>query len=212
MKLEHGAEGTYRESFLFMLQYRYERGKMKALYRKYRPTKLSDVVGQSQVTDVLERAINDGKISHAYLFIGTRGTGKTSVARIFAHAVNNFNYTLEDHGAYITLALPNNNTPLNDLLKDIDEEVVRLQTDLISEAEYTKLQNQFENSYISANSKMIGVAENLANGYSFHDKNTNEINEQLDQIKTITREEIREVARKYLNKNQRVVLYYLPKK
>ncbi|MBR2709729.1 DNA polymerase III subunit gamma/tau [Candidatus Saccharibacteria bacterium] len=69
---------------------------MKALYRKYRPTKLSDVVGQSQVTDVLERAINDGKISHAYLFIGPRGTGKTSVARIFAHAVNNFNYTLED--------------------------------------------------------------------------------------------------------------------
>jgi len=123
-----------------------------------------------------------------------------------------FNYTLEDYGAYITLALPNNNTPLGDLLKDIDEEVVRLQTDLISEAEYTKLQNQFENSYISANSKMIGVAENLANGYSFYDKNTNEINEQLDQIKTITREEIREVARKYLNKNQRVVLYYLPKK
>ncbi len=123
-----------------------------------------------------------------------------------------FNYTLEDYGAYITLALPNNNTPLNDLLKDIDEEVVRLQTDLISEAEYTKLQNQFENSYISANSRMIGVAENLANGYSFYDKNTNEINEQLDQIKTVTREEIREVARKYLNKNQRVVLYYLPKK
>ncbi|MBG6235228.1 putative Zn-dependent peptidase [Pedobacter sp. CAN_A7] len=123
-----------------------------------------------------------------------------------------FNYTLEDYGAYITLALPNNNTPLNDLLKDIDEEVVRLQTDLISEAEYTKLQNQFENSYISANSRMIGVAENLANGYSFHEKNTNEINEQLKQIKTITREEIRDVARKYLNKNQRVVLYYLPKK
>jgi zinc protease len=123
-----------------------------------------------------------------------------------------FNYTLEDYGAYITLALPNNNTPLNDLLKDIDEEVARLQTDLISEAEYTKLQNQFENSYISANSRMIGVAENLANGYSFHGKNTNEINEQLNQIKTITREEIREVARKYLNKNQRVVLYYLPKK
>jgi zinc protease len=123
-----------------------------------------------------------------------------------------FNYTLEDYGAYITLALPNNNTPLQDLLKDIDEEVVRLQTDLISEAEYTKLQNQFENTYISANSKMIGVAENLANGYSFYNKNTNEINEELDQVKTITREEIREVARKYLNKNQRVVLYYLPKK
>lgn len=123
-----------------------------------------------------------------------------------------FNYSLEDYGAYITLALPNNKTPLNDLLKDIDTEVVRLQTDLISESEFRKLQNQFENSYISANSKMLGVAENLASGYTFQNKNTNDINEELDKVKSITREEIREVARKYLNKNQRVVLYYLPKK
>jgi zinc protease len=123
-----------------------------------------------------------------------------------------FNYTLEDYGAYITLALPNNNTPLNDLLKDIDAEVARLQTDLISESEYTKLQNQFENSYISINSTMLGVAENLANGYTFQNKNTDDINEELNVIRSITREEIREVARKYLIKNQRVVLYYLPKK
>ncbi|HEY0177050.1 MAG TPA: pitrilysin family protein [Pedobacter sp.] len=123
-----------------------------------------------------------------------------------------FNYTLEDYGAYITLALPNNNTPLNDLLKDIDAEVLRLQTDLISEAEYKKLQNQFENGYVSANSKMIGLAENLSNGYTFHHKNTNDLNEELAEVKSITREEIREVAKKYLVKDQRVVLYYLPKK
>lgn len=123
-----------------------------------------------------------------------------------------FNYTLEDHGAYITLALPNNNTPLNDLLTDIDLEVLRLQTDLISESEFKKLQNQFENNYVGANTKMIGIAENLANGYSFHNKNTNELNEQLTQVRSITREEIRDVAKKYLNKDQRVVLYYLPKK
>jgi predicted Zn-dependent peptidase len=123
-----------------------------------------------------------------------------------------FNYSLEDYGAYITLALPNKNTPLNDLLKDIDDEVARLQTDLISESEYKKLQNQFENSYVSANSKMLGVAENLSNGYTFHHKDANDINKQLEVIRSITREEIREVAKKYLNKNQRVVLYYLPKK
>lgn len=123
-----------------------------------------------------------------------------------------FNYSLEDYGAYITLALPNNNTPLNDLLKDIDAEVLRLQTDLISESDYKKLQNKFENEYVSANSKMLGVAENLADGYTFHDKNTNEINKELDIIKSISREEIKTVAKKYLNKNQRVVLYYLPKK
>ncbi|MBB4110115.1 M16 family metallopeptidase [Pedobacter zeae] len=123
-----------------------------------------------------------------------------------------FNYSLEDYGAYITLALPNKNTPLNDLLKDIDEEVLRLQTDLISESDYKKVQNKFENNYVSANSKMLGVAENLADGYTFHDKDTNDINEELEVIRSITREEIRDVAKKYLNKNQRVVLYYLPKK
>jgi len=59
---------------------------------------------------------------------------------------------------------------------------------------------------------MLGVAENLASGYTFHNKNTNDINEELDVIKSITPEEIRAVAKKYLNKDQRVVLYYLPKK
>jgi len=123
-----------------------------------------------------------------------------------------FNYTLEDHGVYITLALPNNNTPLNDLLQDIDVEVARLKTELITKQEFEKLQNQFENSYVTANSKMIGLAENLANGYTFQNKNSNAINEELKEIKSITPEEIRSVANKYLNKNERIVLYYLPKK
>ena len=58
-----------------------------ALYRKYRPQKWSDVLGQEHITSVLEGSIKTGRISHAYLFSGTRGTGKTSVARIFANAV-----------------------------------------------------------------------------------------------------------------------------
>lgn len=69
----------------------------KVLYRKYRPTKLTDVVGQPQVTDALTNSLQQGKIGHAYLFIGPRGTGKTSVARIFAHAVNDFDYEVEDN-------------------------------------------------------------------------------------------------------------------
>lgn len=68
----------------------------KALYRKYRPTKLVDVVGQESVTSALQNALDSQKISHAYLFTGPRGTGKTSIARIFAHAVNGFDYQLED--------------------------------------------------------------------------------------------------------------------
>ena len=69
---------------------------MKALYRRYRPKTLGEVVGQKQITDVLERSIKEGKVAHAYLFIGPRGTGKTSVARILAHEVNDFPYELED--------------------------------------------------------------------------------------------------------------------
>lgn len=69
---------------------------VKALYRKYRPTSLDDIVGQEQITTPLKNSLKQGKISHAYLFIGPRGTGKTSVARIFAHAINNFDYQLED--------------------------------------------------------------------------------------------------------------------
>jgi len=69
---------------------------MKALYRKYRPTKIADVIGQEQVTKPLENALKSGKISHSYLFTGPRGCGKTSVARIFAHEVNDFPYEVED--------------------------------------------------------------------------------------------------------------------
>lgn len=69
---------------------------MKSLYRRYRPTSLDDVVGQEQVTSPLANSLREGKIGHAYLFIGPRGTGKTSVARIFAHEVNSFPYTIED--------------------------------------------------------------------------------------------------------------------
>lgn len=69
---------------------------MKNLYRRYRPIKLEDVIGQPQVTEPLIKSLEQKKTSHAYLFIGPRGTGKTSVARIFAHEVNGFKYELED--------------------------------------------------------------------------------------------------------------------
>ena len=125
--------------------------------------------------------------------------------------VGSFSYALEDYGAYITYALPNNDTPLDTLLKDMDDEIVKLQNELISEAEFTKLQNQFENDFIGKNSKMLGVAENLADGYTFFN-NTNNINTELDEIRKITRQDIQDVVKKYLNKNQRVVLQYLPRK
>ncbi len=123
--------------------------------------------------------------------------------------VGAFYFGLEDYGSYITYALPNNNTPLNDLLHDMDEEVKKVQDSLISETDYQKIINKFENDFVDANSRKLGIAGNLSEGYAFFN-NTNHINEELNEYKKITREEIREVARKYLNNNQRVVLYYLP--
>lgn len=58
-----------------------------ALYRKYRPTKFKEVLGQDHVVNILESSVATNKVSHAYLFVGTRGTGKTSVARIFASSI-----------------------------------------------------------------------------------------------------------------------------
>ena len=59
-----------------------------ALYRKWRPASFQDVKGQEHIVQTLKNQIESRRIGHAYLFCGTRGTGKTSIAKIFARAVN----------------------------------------------------------------------------------------------------------------------------
>jgi DNA polymerase-3 subunit gamma/tau len=65
----------------------------RALYRKYRSKSLSEIVGQAHVTDILSRSLKQGKVAHAYLLTGPRGIGKTSIARILAHEINQLEYT-----------------------------------------------------------------------------------------------------------------------
>ncbi len=65
-----------------------EKNMHKALYRTYRPTDFADIVGQDQIINILKNQIREGSISHAYLFSGGRGTGKTSTAKVFAKAIN----------------------------------------------------------------------------------------------------------------------------
>ena len=65
----------------------------QALYRKYRPKSFDDTIGQDHIVKTLQKALKAGRISHAYLFTGPRGVGKTSVARILAHEVNGLSYT-----------------------------------------------------------------------------------------------------------------------
>lgn len=69
----------------------------QALYRKYRSKSLDEIVGQEHITETLRKAIASGKVSHAYLFTGPRGVGKTSIARILAHELNGEAYNGEDN-------------------------------------------------------------------------------------------------------------------
>ena len=66
----------------------YHRGVTTALYRRYRPDTFPDVIGQEHVTEPLMAALRSGKVTHAYLFSGPRGCGKTTSARIFARCLN----------------------------------------------------------------------------------------------------------------------------
>ena len=130
---------------------------------------------------------------------------KRMALQIFA-----FNYSREDYGAYLLGGLPLGSNTMDGLVTEIDEEIEKLKTELISERDYQKLQNQFENSFVNANSSVEGIANSLARNYMLYGK-TDLINTEIDIYRSISREDIREVARKYLNADQRVELKYIPK-
>ena len=127
-----------------------------------------------------------------------------------ALAVEAFSLGLVDHSIFAFFAIPMGNTSKDVLKKDIDAEIKKLQTDLISEEDYQKLQNQVENNFVNANSSVEGIANTLADSYLLKG-NTNLINEEINIYRSITREDLRNAARKYLNSNQRAIINYLPK-
>jgi predicted Zn-dependent peptidase len=122
-----------------------------------------------------------------------------------------FTYNLEDYGTYIIYGLPQSPFTTEDVIKEIDEEIVKLQTELISEKDLQKLQNKYENQFVNSNSTIEGVAENLSTYYLLYG-DINLINTEIEIYRSITREEIRTIAKKYLNPNQRLLLNYIPSK
>jgi predicted Zn-dependent peptidase len=128
-----------------------------------------------------------------------------------ALAVQAVNISQEDYGMYALFALPFGEVTLKTLVEEMDEEIVKLQTDLISEKDYQKLQNKAENAFVNSNSSVSGIANSLARYYMLYG-NTNLVNTEIDIIRSITRDDIKAIAKKYLNTNQRLVLEYLPKK
>jgi predicted Zn-dependent peptidase len=119
-----------------------------------------------------------------------------------------FNSANQDYGTYTMGALAKGDTELSTLAKVMDEEIKKLQTTLITEREYQKLQNQFEARYVSSNSRVEGIASSLAT-YNMLQGDTDRINKELDVYKSITREDIKRAANQYLKPNQRLELDYL---
>ncbi|MBG7611420.1 insulinase family protein [Polaribacter sp. BAL334] len=157
----------------------------------------------SRVLDMISSYLSTGRSSVLYK--------KIVDDKKMALQVGAINLSQEDYGTYVLYGLPQGENKLEDLIKEIDEEVVKIQTDLISEKDYEKLQNQFENNFVSSNSSVEGIASSLAT-YHVLFGDANLINTEIDIYRSITREEMREVAKKYLNPNQRLILEYLPEK
>jgi zinc protease len=127
-----------------------------------------------------------------------------------ALTVGNFPLGLEDPGVAITFGIAGMGVSPLDLEKAMDTEIGKIQKDLISDDEFQKLRNQIENDFVSSNSRIAGIAESLAN-YKMYFGDANLINTELDRYLAVTKEDIRNAAIKYYNKNNRVVLHYLPK-
>lgn len=156
----------------------------------------------ARVLDVISTYLSQGKSSKLYK--------KLVDDQKMSLEVTAFNMNDEDYSTYVILSLPLGETKLESLITEIDEELTKIQKELISEKDYQKLQNQFESEFVNSNSTMEGIANSLAEYYVFYNGDTNLINKELDIYKSITKEEIRNVAQKYLNPNQRLELHYLP--
>lgn len=155
----------------------------------------------ARVLELISSYLSDGKSSKLYK--------KIVDEKKIALQTGAFSNSQEDYGMYIIFGLPMPQHTADDILREIDEEILKLQTELISEKDYQKLQNKFDNNFVNSNASIEGIAENLATYYLLYG-DINLINTEIELIHSITREEIREVAKKYLNPNQRLVLDYVP--
>ncbi|MFB9051733.1 M16 family metallopeptidase [Formosa undariae] len=170
-----------------------------AIIQAYRTPSYKDK--DSYVLNMISEYLSSGKSSKLYK--------KLVDDKKMAMQVGAMNISQEDYSEYIIFGLPLGDIPLETLTKEIDEEIVKIQTNLISERDHQKLLNQFENNFVNSNSSIEGIANSLATYYLLHD-DVNLINDEINIYRSITREDIQAVAKKYLNPNQRLLLEYLP--
>ncbi|MGK0254011.1 MAG: zinc protease [Mariniflexile sp.] len=157
----------------------------------------------SYVLDMISSYLSGGKSSVLYK--------KLVDEKRMALQVQAVNIPQMDYNVFALFALPLGEVSLDTLLTEMDEEVAKMQNELISERNHQKLINQFENQFVNANSSIAGIAGSLATNYLLKG-DVNLINKEIDIYRSITREEIQAVAKNYLSPNQRVEIEYLPKK
>jgi predicted Zn-dependent peptidase len=118
-----------------------------------------------------------------------------------------FTFNLEDPGLTLTYSLANMGVDIKDLEAAVNTEFERLKTEPISDNEFQKLRNQIESDFISRNSSMAGIAESLANYYTYFG-DTNLINTEINRYMAVTKEEMMAAAKKYYIPENRVTLYF----
>jgi predicted Zn-dependent peptidase len=121
-----------------------------------------------------------------------------------------FNYALEDAGLFIIYGIANAGVKPDVLETNLDSIISAVKTTLVGEREFQKVKNQTTTEFVTRNATMQGIAETLAN-YEVYFGDANLINTELNKFNKVTREDLLSVAKKYLNKDNRVVLYYVPK-
>lgn len=152
--------------------------------------------------DMLSKLMTDGKSSRLYKELVDN---QQKAIQLMA-----FPMPYEDPGLTLAFGIPNMGVDPKALEDEMDNQFAIVREELISEREFQKLRNKIENELVGSNATIADRAENLATAYTYF-KDTERVNKELDKYFAVTKEDIRNVAKRYFVPENRVVLYYLPK-
>lgn len=184
--------GEVRDTF-------YDKVQLPAVFMAYRTPAQSDP--DFYALEMLNRLLSGGQSSRIYRSLVDE--------KQLAVAAQSFSYPLEQPGALIVLGIANLGIDPAKMQEALDVEIEKVKTTLVPELEFQKLRNQLEAELVDDNSTLEGIALNLANfEVLFGDANL--INTNISRYLKVTREDLQRVAKKYLDKNNRVLLYWLP--
>lgn len=181
------------------LTYEDKNAQVPAVLYGYRTPKQTD--NDAYVLDIIGNVLSNGESS--------RFTKEIVNKKQLALYAGSFLWGLEDYGVFLCFGLVNQGVELTALQKEMDVQIEKLKSEGITKEELEKQINRLEKDFVARNATMAGIAENLAN-YHVYYGNTNLINTEIDTYRKITVEDVKRVANKYLNSNQRVVIDVKP--